>query len=53
MKKSTCPCSAGVAWLAVNFSVRTNVGGTGNKLYYLYGLEHAGRLAGAALLRPP
>ena len=36
----------GVDWLAANFSVRTNVGAAGNKLYYLYGLERAGRLAG-------
>jgi hypothetical protein len=36
----------GLAWLAANFSVRTNVGAGQNKLYYLYGLERAGRLAG-------
>jgi hypothetical protein len=36
----------GLAWLAANFSVRTNIGAGRNKLYYLYGLERAGRLAG-------
>ena len=40
------PLRRGVDWLATNFSVRMNVGGRGNKLYYLYGLERAGRLAG-------
>jgi hypothetical protein len=36
----------GLAWLGSNFSVRTNLGAGRNKLYYLYGLERAGRLAG-------
>jgi hypothetical protein len=36
----------GLEWLAANFSVRINVGSGPNKLYYLYGLERAGRLAG-------
>jgi hypothetical protein len=40
------PLRRGVNWLGANFSVETNIGGHGNKLYYLYGLERAGRLAG-------
>ncbi len=40
------PLQRGIDWLAANFSVRENVGGNGNKLYYLYGLERAGRLSG-------
>ena len=37
------------AWLAKNYSVKTNprkAGGGGTALYYLYGLERAARLAG-------
>lgn len=37
---------AGNRWLAQRFSVGANPGGGGNLLYYLYGLERAGRLTG-------
>lgn len=38
---------AGVRWLSNNFSVRNNPGGAGGWfLYYLYGLERAGRFSG-------
>ena len=40
------PLRRGIEWITANFSVRENAGGGGNKLYYLYGLERAGRLAG-------
>jgi hypothetical protein len=40
------PLQRGVDWLASHFSVQTNVGSGQHKLYYLYGLERAGRLAG-------
>jgi hypothetical protein len=40
------PLRRGIDWLGANFSVKQNVGGGGNKLYYLYGLERAGRLSG-------
>lgn len=33
-------------WMARNFSVNTNPGGASWLLYYLYGLERAGRLSG-------
>lgn len=36
----------GILWMAQNFSVRTNPGEGGWHLYYLYGLERAGRLTG-------
>ncbi len=36
----------GCAWLAKNFSVRTNPPGGNHHYYYLYGLERAGVLAG-------
>jgi hypothetical protein len=39
--------SRGINWLATHFAVSENVGmGQTYKLYYLYGLERAGRLAG-------
>ncbi len=38
--------AAGVQWLASNFSVRSNPSGPGFLLYYLYGLERAGRFSG-------
>ncbi|MFO1092050.1 MAG: DUF4159 domain-containing protein [Planctomycetaceae bacterium] len=37
---------AGNRWLAQRFTVGTNPGGPNNLLYYLYGLERAGRLTG-------
>ncbi|MBX3438357.1 MAG: DUF4159 domain-containing protein [Planctomycetaceae bacterium] len=37
---------AGVRWLGNRFSVRDNPGGGNWLLYYLYGLERAGRLSG-------
>jgi hypothetical protein len=41
------PLARGVDWLGTHFRVDQNVGGTANwKLYYLYGLERAGRLTG-------
>ena len=37
----------GIDWLATHFDVRQNIGhGQQYKIYYLYGLERAGRLAG-------
>ena len=33
-------------WMAENFSARSNPGHNGSVLYYLYGLERAGRLSG-------
>lgn len=36
----------GVAWMERNFSVGSNPGGGGFLLYYLYGIERAGRLSG-------
>jgi len=35
-----------IKWMAANFSVRINPRGNGWLLYYLYGLERAGRLSG-------
>ena len=41
------PLARGLNWLANNFSVSNNPGHNGQyKLYYLYGLERAGRLSG-------
>ena len=41
------PLEAGINWLANHFRVDTNVGGADQwTLYYLYGLERAGRLTG-------
>lgn len=37
---------AGVRWLSRNFRVTGNPGGSGWLLYYLYGLERAGRFTG-------
>lgn len=37
---------AGVRWLTRNFQIRGNPGGGGWRLYYLYGLERAGRFTG-------
>ena len=36
----------GIDWMATNFSVQTNPGSGQWHLYYLYGLERAGRLSG-------
>ena len=37
----------GIDWLATHFDVHQNIGhGQQYKIYYLYGLERAGRLAG-------
>ncbi len=36
----------GIEWLSKNFAVGHNPGYHGNLLYYLYGLERAGRLSG-------
>jgi hypothetical protein len=40
------PLEHGIDWLANHFSVQTNLGDGAYKLYYLYGLERAGRLTG-------
>ena len=41
------PLLDGIAWLGRNFQVNTNFGGSAQwTLYYLYGLERAGRLSG-------
>ena len=37
---------AGIRWLGNNFQIRANPGGRGWWLYYLYGLERAGRFSG-------
>ncbi|MCA9080689.1 MAG: DUF4159 domain-containing protein, partial [Planctomycetaceae bacterium] len=37
---------AGVRWIARNYQIRGNPGGAGWRLYYLYGLERAGRFTG-------
>lgn len=47
VKKPDETLEKGINWLARNFSVGTNPGqGPMNLLYYLYGLERAGRLSG-------
>ena len=41
------------AWLAKRYSTRSNPGGnSGSVLYYLYGLERAGRLSGKRFIGP-
>jgi len=40
---------SGKRWLATNFRVSTNPGHSQYQLYYLYGLERAGRLTGTRL----
>lgn len=40
----------GLDWLGRNFSVRHNPGGTGWVLYYLYGMERAGRMSAERFL---
>ena len=45
---------AACRWLGKNFSVRENPGATSQwHLYYLYGLERAGRFTGRRFLGPP
>ncbi|MGD9856903.1 MAG: DUF4159 domain-containing protein, partial [Planctomycetaceae bacterium] len=41
---------AGIRWMGSRFRVRDNPGGAGWLLYYLYGLERAGRLSGRRFL---
>ena len=46
-ERSTVHLNRGIDWLATHFDVHQNLGhGQQYKLYYLYGLERAGRLAG-------
>ncbi|MBL4886323.1 MAG: terpene cyclase/mutase family protein, partial [Planctomycetaceae bacterium] len=40
------PMERAIRWMARNFSVNSNPGGSQSWLYYLYGLERAGRLSG-------
>lgn len=40
------PLERGIKWMARNFAVGANPNATSNTLYYLYGLERAGRLSG-------
>lgn len=40
----------GLEWMGRNFSVRHNPGGTGWLLYYLYGMERAGRMSAERFL---
>jgi hypothetical protein len=50
------PVEKAIQWLADNYSVRSNPTGyqrgNGNQLYYLYGMERAGRLAGRRFFGP-